>query len=321
MPQPVFISHANDDKRAITPILVELLRRDIPMFIDQKLNFVWPESIEPSALSDQVMIRDISRGKFSPIVKAALRETSLFVLLFTDRTANKDSGVWKELGEYIHAMELMPRPQPCLVQALPLTQPRKPPVEFFLQEDVMGLNVVGIEQEYFDRRRDVELIADIIEAAYVAEVLDELVADRQARQQSAAQKHRGGLLRRPCNLSAKCRVDVIYVPGKSVHEKGSYVSASAISELCFPTDSPIGYAEALKLSSQLPARLNAIDAETVPHAFCFTMKDGSVVSPYGLNRVEKGGLFWARDGQNLVAVDFRGRPRSDVSHAFFFLQF
>ena len=65
MPQPVFISHANDDKRAITPILVELLRRDIPMFIDQKLNFVWPESIEPSALSDQVMIRDISRGKFS----------------------------------------------------------------------------------------------------------------------------------------------------------------------------------------------------------------------------------------------------------------
>ncbi|MEM9375610.1 MAG: hypothetical protein AAGA72_05280 [Pseudomonadota bacterium] len=300
--RPIFISHANDDKSKLAPLLVELHDRRIPFFIDQKHDVPWPREIRARIL-ESPLIEEIGAADYNQKIPEALERCSLFVVLVTENVLHPTSGVLRELDVYVKK-EM--RPEPLLIKAEPISGRVELPSTPFLNDSYFQ-NIVRIHDDAFRNKTAHTEIANCVESLYQSVVRDELENSAVQRQRESANRFAAGVTTATIRLSGASAVDLIYVPNERLHAPGFFIAKTPVTALGRPGFAELNTEQLKKLLTKLPPKLGLPSAIDLGTCFPF-VADGLARSPYVSLDCPADQAFWCQTKDEITPLTLAGTP-------------
>lgn len=316
----VFISHASRDKSALSPLLSELVRRGIPIFIDQKMMVQWDEDVRDIAHNDLGRVQSIGSGSYEKVIHNYIRDCSVFVGLYSDNFFVQGKGCDLEIKRFrqLRTPE-EPQYEPLIIQALPIRKPPSISTEHFFDEGQSKLNIEMLDPVYFQNGSAKSVVANRIEIAFRKSISDEIAAQKVELQRQSAEKFNGGVIECTCLLGPGNRASFTYLPGPTLANRGTYVSISPMTSDGSLAQEPIPLAD---VEALFPV-LKSLGYQPVSAAFAggmyLPMRDNTLMSPYGQSPRRIGDAIWAYDGTRIFAVRHDGTPIS-AERAFLYIE-
>lgn len=293
----VFLSHGEDDKPRLAPLVRLLVDRQIPIFIDK------PEGcgVQVSNLQKPWLVRHLTAGDWPAQINAALNDAALVVTLYS-----------KTQWDRIHVESEKPT---FWVEACSAHYRGKTILPIAIDGSVLSLKFpLGNLHSYafcIEREGDREEIVSVIRQHLNRLGTDPRIRDWHSIQVEAAQQFEHKKVRRLINFRVAQQFGV-YIPKETKRKNCFYISERPI---IFPGYSA-PWLTLLDISAALDVKLIRHNQLLTPADLLFALVpdggiEGSVQGhPFG---IRSASLFpaWARENGDVFAIDEHGKPVTD----------